>query len=354
MHVESGENVKVQIAIVVVSFNTCKHLRRCLESIDATALAATGLAIHTIVVDNGSRDGSPQMVAAEFEQVELLEPNANLGFTGGNNLALRRLGFQNVPVSRPVWDAEQQLPSPGERARPDYVLLLNPDAELTTGALETLVEFMTHSPQVGVCGPRLSYGDGAFQHAAFAFPDWRQVLLDASPIPLLPGLRRVWTRLLHSGVNGRYAPQLWQGQRPFAVDFVLGAAMLARGDAIESVGGLDDGFFMYCEEMDWCLRMAEGGWGVFAVPGAHIIHYEAQSSRQVRRPAYVRLWRSRLRFFRKHARRYGTLHLAVIHLLARLHWRMGYVRAWRNFAGGVISGRELQAEIDTYRQLRTL
>jgi GT2 family glycosyltransferase len=197
----------------------------------------------------------------------------------------------------------------------------------------------------------LRYGDGTFQHGAFAFPDWRQVALDLMPIPVLPGMRRLWAHLLHSRVNGRYPAHQWQDSRPFQVDFVLGAAMFVRSAAIDAVGGLDDDFFMYCEEMDWCLRMAASGYCTYAVPRAVVIHHEAQSSRQVHRAAYLRLWRSRLHFFAKHPDRYTWLHRTIIHAMARLHWQTGKTRTFRALAAGYLTGSEAQAELDTYAEL---
>lgn len=383
------ERTALRVAVVVVNFNTREHLRRCLHSIDATARTAP-FDLLTVVVDNASHDGSAEMVAAEFSAigsagasaqessvsrpdphvasspvpvspVHLLASPQNLGFTGGNNRALHYLGFEDLGFDRvPLSPAGARLEpaqtasTPDVSVKPDYVLLLNPDAELTPGALETLVAFMERTPKAAICGPQLRYGDGTFQHAAFTFPDWRQVALDMSPIPLLPGVRRLWTRLLHSRFNGRYPAQLWQGGVPFAVDFVLGAAMCVRSTAIDAVGGLDEGFFMYCEEMDWCLRMAQSGRRVYAVPSAQVIHHEAQSSRQVRHAAYVRLWRSRLRFFDKHATRYPPLHRSAVRALARLHWRRGRARAWRTFARGLITGTELEAELNAYAELLSL
>ena len=112
--------------------------------------------------------------------------------------------------------------------------------------------------------------------------------------------------------------RLWEAGKPFAVDFVLGAALMVRGAAIDAVGGLDDEYWMYCEEMDWCLRLAEGGWQVYAVPAAVVIHYEGQSSRQVRWGAFVRLWRSRFRFYARHHARYGRGYVPILRLLVKV------------------------------------
>lgn len=324
-----------RIAIIIVSYNVCSLLRQCLASIAAHG-GGVGYAVETLVVDNQSGDGSAAMVAAEFPEVRLLTPPANLGFTGANNLALRALGF------------DAALPA-GEHT-PDFVLLLNPDAELTPGALPQMVAFMAGQPQAGACGPQLRYGDGRFQHGAFRFPGLGQVALDVLPLEGLPGLHR----LLDGRANGRYAAAQWQGAAPFPVDFVLGAALFARGAAVAQVGGLDDGYWMYCEEMDWCMRLRERGWQVMALPAAAVIHHAGQSSRQRRWAAFVQLWRSRYRFFTIHRRRYGPGFLTVMRGLVRTGMALQARRARAEFAAGRITGGELAAALDAYAAVARL
>ena len=323
----------LRLAVVVVSYNTRDLLRACLRSVFDYA---GGLPLDVVVVDNAGRDGSAGMVAAEFPQAHLFALDANLGFTGGNNLALRALGL---------------LPGAGERLPvppPDYVLLLNPDAELTPGALARLAAFMQATPAAGACGPRLAYGDGSFQHGAFRFPTLAQVALDLLPAPPVPGAARVHVRLANSALNGRYPAALWQGGQPFPVDFVLGAAMLVRAAAIRQVGGLDEGYFMYCEEMDWCVRLQVAGWGVYAVPDALVVHHEGQSSRQVRWPAFERLWRSRYRFYGLHRDLYPRGYVPAVRVLVRGALALRRRAALRRFARGRAGGVEAGAEVRAY------
>lgn len=124
--------------------------------------------------------------------------------------------------------------------------------------------------------------------------------------------------------------------------------MFVRAAAINDVGGLDDGYFMYCEEMDWALRMQEAGWGVYAVPTAHVTHHEGQSSRQVRWEAYERLWRSRFHFYRKHKQRYSDSYRRVLRLLVWLGaaWRSRQAR--QRFATGAATGEEVARELKAY------
>jgi GT2 family glycosyltransferase len=305
--------------------------------------------VEIVVVDSASSDGSAAMVASEFPQIRLYASPENLGYTGGNNLALKMLGFN---VETPPGLAAQ--PHPGAAPLPDFVLLLNADTEVVEDALWQMAALLHSQPNAGVCGAHLRYGNGAFQHGAFTFPTLMQIAFDLIPAPQWPGLRWIWRKFYHSRWNGRYPQQKWKRAVPFPVDFVLGAAMMVRGAAIQQVGGLDNEFFLYCEEMDWCLRLAGAGWQVVAAPGARVIHHEGQSSQQVRWPAYERLWRSRFRFYQKHHQRYGRRYLSLVRLLVRLGMKLRSWQAWRSFARGAITGAELAVELSTYKAIARL
>jgi GT2 family glycosyltransferase len=322
-------------------------LRACLRSIFASAShSADWLDVDVIVVDNASHDGSAQMVAAEFPSVRLIASPQNLGFTGGNNLALRQLSVITDQLS--VTNTQYPIPN---IQYPDFILLLNPDAELTDDALGRMVAFLRDHPRAGACGARLSYGDGRFQHGAFHFPTLMQIALDLLPLTEIPGLRRFLPRLLDSRWNGRYPQSQWRGEDPFPVDFVLGAALMARTEAIRQIGPLDDGYFMYCEEMDWCLRLRQAGWTIHALPTARVIHHEGQSSRQVRWVAVERLWRSRFRFYRKHQNRYPRSYLLALRTLVRVGFFMHGWLARRRFTHGKIDGVALAEELSTYQKV---
>jgi GT2 family glycosyltransferase len=230
------------------------------------------------------------------------------------------------------------------------VLLLNPDAELTPGALPRMLDYLGAQPAVAVCGPQLRYGNGQFQHGAFRFPGLAQVALDVLPVAGLPAAHR----LLDSPLNGRYPQTLWQGEAPFVVDFVLGAAMLVRSAALCTVGGLDEGYWMYCEEMDWCLRMWKHGWRVAALPSATVIHHAGQSSRQRRWPTFVQLWRSRYRFYTQHRDRYPAGFLLAARGLVRAGMACQARRARADFAAGRISGCDLDAALAAYQTVARL
>jgi N-acetylglucosaminyl-diphospho-decaprenol L-rhamnosyltransferase len=278
------------LGIVVVSWNVRELLAACLESVLQNAEHAP----RVVVVDNASTDGSAELVRERFPQVELIVSERNLGFAGGNNAGIRYWGL-DTPISNPQ--------------SPQYLLLLNPDTVVHGDALETMLRFMDDTPRAGVCGARLIYGDGSFQHSAFGFPGLWQIMLDAP---------NVHGRLAESRLNGRYSRKLYASGQPFEIDHPLGAAMMVRADAIRWVGLMDDDFYMYCEEIDWAWRIKEAGWKIYCVPQAEIVHHAGQSTKQVKPEMIVALWTSRLRLYRKH---YPAWKQAVARWLVRRKMR---------------------------------
>lgn len=331
-----------RLAVIIVSYNTRELLRACLTSVEAAAAyGADRLTVTIHVADNASRDGSAAMVASEFPGVRLIALDENIGFTGGNNLVLTELGF--AVHSHVEQDAHGVEP-------PDYVLLLNPDTEAEPNSLLRLVSFMMSESEAGACGPQLRYGNGDFQHGAFIFPGLAQIFLDIFPVTGIPGMHR----LRESRINGRYPRALWDGDAPFFVDFVLGAALCLRGTTIAQIGGLDEGYFMYCEEMDWCLRAQETGWSVYAVPDARVIHHEGQSSKQTPWPSFVRLWRSRLRFYGKFIDRYPLWYLWLVRGVLRTGLALRSRAARQAFAQGRLTGQAADDELTAYQTVKNL
>ena len=239
-----------------------------------------------IVVDNGSADGSPAMVAAEFSWVALVANTVNKGFTGGNNQGL-------------------------ELSRGEYILFLNPDTVVVEDALVAMVAYMRGHPEVGGVGPRLRYGDGSTQSSKRRFPTLMMALFESTPIAWhWPG--NPWARRYHmndapmppaGGAGGQIADTRLSAdtqQTAEYVDWVVGAALMVRRSALDQVGGFDEGFFMYSEEVDWCRRASDAGWRIAYLPAAQVIHYEGKSSEQVVSARHIRFQASRVRYFRKH------------------------------------------------------
>jgi N-acetylglucosaminyl-diphospho-decaprenol L-rhamnosyltransferase len=305
---------QIDLSIVIVSYNVRDLLAQCLESLISNLQSLTS---EVFVVDNASRDGSVQMVRERFPQVHLIENAENRGFAPANN--------QAVPLTR------------GR-----YVMMLNPDTKVRAGALETLVRFMDAHPRAGACGGKLVYGDGALQHSAFAFPSLAQIFLDFFPLN--------W-RLAESRINGRYPREGYARGVPFAIDHPIGADFLVRRAAVEQVGWLDDQFFIYCEEIDWAIRLKRAGWQIWCVPQAEIVHYEAQSTRQFRDAMFVELWRARKRLFEKHYSR----------AFCWAAWRIVRVGLWNEARkaraaaeASVVTQDELARRLDAYKQVARL
>lgn len=330
------------LAIIIVSYNVRDLLAACLKATYASLAVSPELDATVWVVDNASADGSAEMVAAEFPQVRLIASSQNLGFAGGNNLALRSLGFGD-PAQRN--DQEQlTVRDPQSALRtPQLVLLLNPDTEPIGDAIGQMARFLMEHPQVGGVGAQLQYPDGRFQHGAFAFPGLLQLWFDLFP----PRPRR----LLDSRLNGRYPRRLYRAGHPFPVDFVLGAALMARREAIDAVGLLDEGYFMYAEEVDWCWRMQRAGWPFWCVPSARVIHHGGASAQQFRSQSFINLWRSRQRLYRRF---YGPLKLRLAGWIVRLGMAAEIRRAKAGHKRGEIGPEERDARIQAAQTVRTL
>jgi N-acetylglucosaminyl-diphospho-decaprenol L-rhamnosyltransferase len=233
----------MSVAAVVVNWNVRDYLGRCLQSLQAAA-EQTALAVW--VVDNGSSDGSVAMVREEFPGAHLLVNSGNPGFAAANNRAIRA--------------------SEGR-----YVLLLNPDAELGPGALAALCAYLDDHPAVAVVGPQLRNGDGSVQSSRRRAPRLATGFVEST---------QVQQRLPRSWLTDHYYVNDRSDDDEQAVDWLVGACLLVRRAAIEAVGLLDEGFHMYAEELEWCLRFRRAGWGVVYLPSAQVVHHSGRSSGQ--------------------------------------------------------------------------
>jgi GT2 family glycosyltransferase len=263
----------LDVAVVIVSWNVRDYLTNCLCSVYAE-IGRSGLRGEVWVIDNASTDGSVDLVADLYPRVHLLANDRNLGFGAANNKGMQATAAHS----------------------PSYLFLLNPDTLLRRGALTQLVACLEEQPNAGMAGARLVYGDGRFQHSAFAFPGLVQLAFDLFPMP---------ARLYESRLNGRYPRRRYRPDgQPFAIDHPLGASMMVRQDVAEATNGFDESFRLYCEEIDWCWRIRRSGWEIYAVPAAEIVHFGGGSTRQVPAQSIVDLWRSRARLYRKHHGRF--------------------------------------------------
>ncbi|HDN79324.1 MAG TPA: glycosyltransferase family 2 protein [Chloroflexi bacterium] len=303
------------LAVIIVSYNVRSFLEKCLSSL-LDELNSADFKASTYVIDNASSDGSPELVRKRFPSVNLIANESNLGFAAANNLVMRELLKEPAP--------------------PDYFFLLNPDTQVCQGAICKLLNFMENHPVVAVAGPKLLNPDGSLQHSAFRFPGLMQVFLDFFPLH---------HRIASSPLNGRYPRRLYERGKPFPVDHPLGAAMMVRREAVEQVGLMDEGFFMYCEEIDWCIRFRKAGWQIYCVPEAEIVHHIARSTSQFQDRMFVELWRSRYRLFTKYR---GPLFLKALRLLVKMGLRRKIAATQAAARKGVITPQELQRRLEAY------
>lgn len=253
----------MDLAIVIVSYNTLDLLRDCLRSLPA---AVGSLDYRVYVVDNNSPDASAEMVRTEFPNVELTASKINLGFSGGNNLILQQ-----------------------ESISARYFLLLNPDTESEAGSLNLLVAFMDAHSKAGACGPKLLNTDRSLQRNGAKFPTLLREFLGVT------GLRRL--------AMSRYERALGYGREDFdtlcEVDQVSGACLMVRGPVLREVGVLDERFFMFYEEIEFCHRIKRAGYAVYYVPEAQVVHHWMGSVKQNSRKMTDQLFRSQLLYYQK-------------------------------------------------------
>ena len=260
-----------ELLVVVVNYHARDYLVACLAALEA---APPDVPYRVVLVDNSPGDGAAEAVRARFPAVEILANAENVGFGRACNQALRA-------------------------SREPYCLLLNPDAEVQPGALAMLLAVLRANPRVAAVGPRLVYPDGRYQHSAFRLPDLAQAFFGFFE----------WVPL-DSGWNGRYPPR--DGGRPRAVEHLLGACLLIRRTALDEIGLLDEAFFMYFEETDWCARALRAGWRLWQVPTAVVQHHGGGTTRRVAEEMSLQFHRSQAHYYRKHHGLRGYLALKLI------------------------------------------
>ncbi len=283
-------------SVIIVSWNACAYLRKCLDSL---RLSNPPCVREIIVVDNDSNDGSPEMVEAAFPNVHVIRSGANLGFAGANNLAMKV-------------------------AKGNFFALVNSDALVHRGCLETLREYLMKHPDVGLVGPRVNGGDGYLQRTSRHLPTLWNTLCRALAVDKVFATQNIF-----SGYE--VPPALHDIPHDAAV--LSGCFWVARRDAIDQVGMLDETFFFYGEDIDWCRRFVAGGWKVRFVPEATATHFGGGSSGTHLRFS-VEMLRATLKYWTKHhgmSGRYLCQVLLVLHHSLRLACRA----AARLFGGGV-------------------
>jgi GT2 family glycosyltransferase len=252
-----------ELEVVIVSHGAEALLRRCLLSLREQPPSTA--AMRVTVVDSGSPDSTPEMVEREFPEVRLLRRD-NVGFSAANNLALRE-------------------------SRAEAVLLLNPDTEVHAGALEAALARLRSEPRIGMVGIKLVTASGELDHACKrSFP---------TPLSALAHFTGIG-RGDAGGALGQYRATHLGDDEPGEVDAVNGAFMLCRADAVREVGLLDEGYWLYMEDLDWCHRFWDAGWKVFYEPAGVALHVKGGSSGSRRRPKQeIAFHRGMARFYRR-------------------------------------------------------
>jgi GT2 family glycosyltransferase len=252
-----------EITIIIVSWNSKDYLAQCLASIHASAPRRS---FKIVVVDNGSSDGTVAFLQAHYPEIRCLENKENRGFAAANNQAIRL-------------------------ANSRYVLLLNPDTLVRTGALDAMAEMLDGDESVWAVGPSVLNADGTRQQTGVRYPTNWNVFVESFFLDrLFPN-----TRLF-----GRHKEFYEDATKPRAVDYVQGACLLVTSRAIQSVGILDERFFMYFEETDWCYRMTHAGGRVCYCPAARVVHFGGNAVGHFDEQRLVYYHRSLLLFYRKH------------------------------------------------------
>ncbi|MBI4301728.1 MAG: glycosyltransferase family 2 protein [Chloroflexi bacterium] len=277
----------MDLSIIVVNWNVKDYLERCLASLKAFRGRRPGLKMEILVIDNASTDNSVAMVKERFPQVQLIVNSTNRGLPAAYN--------QGINLSR------------GR-----YILLMNADTEVVEDALFVMADYLAHHPRVGMVGPQLLNSDGSVQSSRRRFPTLATAFIESTILQRylysLPLLKRYYC--------DDQLPQLVQD-----VDWLVGAFLAIRRETVKQVGGLDEGFFMYFEEVDWCHRIKDAGWQIVYLPTAKIVHHYGRSSDQDLLRRQIHFNASKCRYVRKYYGKKWERFLKV-YLTATFLWQM--------------------------------
>ena len=291
----------MDLSVVVVTYQSRDHILGCLDSLAASVRANEGsaapLAWECVVLDNDSRDGTPEHVERGAPWARLVRTGANLGYAKAVN--------RGIAATRGA-----------------MVLVMNPDCVWHPGAIHTLADWLGSHPRCGIAAPRILNPDGTVEWSVRAYPDGFAFLFNRYSLltRLWPG--NPWSR--------RYLLLDWDHASARSVDWVSGAAMLVRRTAIDAVGGMDEEFFMFNEDVDWCRRMNDAGWTVDYVPAASVMHHIGASKGLISNRVILERHRGMIHYFRKHHRRPWLVdQVAAFLIMARARMLMLFNRSGR-------------------------
>ncbi len=269
----------MEISFIIVSWNAAKYLTKCISSILDSVLTYP---YEIIVVDNASSDGSPEIVQRQFPRVTLIKNDTNLGFARANNIGISR--------------------SSGR-----YLCLLNSDVVVLKGAVDKLILFMEDQPAVGMVGPQIIGVDGKVQRSCMGLPTFFNVFARAVALDSI---------FPESKLFGSYLMTFWNHESLLRVDVINGCFWLIRRNASENIGLLDERFFMYGEDIDWCQRFRNSHWKVVFYPEARVIHYGGASSANAPIRFAIEMRRANLLYWKKY---HDFFSLVVYYSITLLH-----------------------------------
>jgi hypothetical protein len=297
------------LSIIIVSWNVRDLLAACLRTIQANA---GGLTLEIIVVDSASTDGTPALLREQFPTVRLLAQTENVGFTRGNNIGLKAATGQ-------------------------YILLLNPDTEIIGDALPTLVSYLETHLETAIVGPHTLNSDGTTQSSKRRFPTLLTGIFESTHLQSLAP-RRLLDRFYAKDIPDTATAQ---------VDWVQGSAILFRREVYDQIGGLDEGYVMYSEEVDWCKRAHDAGFQLVYLGSASIIHHGGKSTEQASARTHIYFQQSKLRYFRKH---HGVVAAGILRLVVLWSYGQQMLEEW--LKGVIGHKRTLRRErVTLYRQV---
>jgi GT2 family glycosyltransferase len=277
----------MDLSIVVVSWNTKEILIQCLE---ALARELASFHAEVFVVDNASTDGSPQAVKEKFPQVKLICNEKNLGFAKANNIALRQ-------------------------CTGEYIGLVNSDIIVLEDCFRRMMDFAETHPEIGMLGPKILNPDGTLQHSCMGYPTlWNSFCRAFALDSFFPKTQLFGDRLM----------TFWPHDAVRSVEVLNGCFWMVRKEALDRVGVLDEEFFFYGEDIDWCKRFRYAGWDVVFSPGAEAIHYGGASSSSAPIRFYLEMQRADMRYWRKHHGNLATIAYLLLTLFHEVNRVLGY------------------------------
>lgn len=276
----------MDLSHILVNYHSREPLLEVLASLPN---GAAGLQSETVVIDNSHGDGTAEALATKFPAVRIIANAENVGYARAVNQGLRATSGA-------------------------FVLVMNPDCEVPSGAIRTLVDHLRAHPRAGIAGPRILNSDGTLEYSARAFPDPFTFLFNRYSLLTRLFPRNPWSR--------RYLMTDWDHASVRDVDWLSGACMVVRRAAIDEVGPMDEAFFMFNEDVDWCRRMKRAGWGVVYVPDATVVHHIGASRKRTANRVILERHRGMIHYFRKHHPSNPILSALVGTLITLRAWLM--------------------------------